>query len=93
MLDVVVIELSGRFDRTSKSLTAYIALEEVLTLKSDDMTAVDRYTELSADGLRIELALLHKQFPFRTLAGAKTVFQDMSPEVRRLFPEIEKLIR
>ena len=52
-----------------------------------------RYPELNIDDLTIQLTMFKRQRTYSNIAEAQNVVQDMCPEVRSLFCQVEQLIR
>lgn len=70
----------------------YNDLSEMLRSGSYKSQTVKKYPELS-DALEQELAFFHNQFKGSSIDEYRKVFVNMVPEVRRMFPEVERLLR
>ena len=91
-LDVSIMQLQSRFNCASPSITTYMALEDSL-FGNLDVQTIERYPELSANALLVEIPMFQKQFKCTTLLEVNTAFCAMTLEVRALFPHTEKLLR
>ena len=92
-IDTAVRQLSDRFDHSKPALQTYLALEKMLMSGNVDAKLCQQYPELTKTSLDVQLPMFHSTYNFETLAEAQVLFQNMTVEVRRLFPGVEKLIR
>jgi hAT family C-terminal dimerisation region len=58
-----------------------------------DDDIVKKYPELEKCSLKLQLAMFHSQFRYTTLEQARVHMQNMCPEVRALFKQVEQLLR
>jgi len=77
---------------TSTDLMAYRDLGEMLLSGSFKPQIVRKYPELS-DSLEQELGFFRNQFSGSSVEDYRKIFVDMVPEVRRMFPQVERLLR
>ena len=77
---------------TSTDLAAYANITDMLCKGVYNESVVQKFPELSRD-LEQELPFFSRQFPMRTLTEIHTAFKDMSPDVRKMFPAVERLLR
>ena len=95
LIDVTNTQLEERFDTTSSGLSAYLKLESVLlqgTLAPHEHL-LRGYPELDNSSLSTQLAMFHSQMTYSDVNGAVDVIKGMSADVRRLFPQVERLVR
>lgn len=95
LVDVTSTQLEERFDTTSSGLSTYLKLESVLLQGklAPHEELLRGYPELDNSGLSTQLAMFHSQMTYSDVNGAVDAMKAMSPDVRRLFPQVERLIR
>jgi hAT family C-terminal dimerisation region len=54
---------------------------------------ISGYPELDVNTLSTQLAIFHSQWKYTSISGVVEVIQAMSEDVRRLFPQVERLVR
>ena len=77
---------------TSTDLTAYQDLSSVLLTGSFQKQIISKYPELTAS-LEQELGFFLNQFRGSSVEEYRKIFITMVPEVRRMFPQVERLLR
>ena len=93
VIDDAIMQLTERFNRESDGLRAYMKLESMLLSGEVNQGACKQYGELNATSLSSQLAMFSDQNKYATLQEAQVIMQNMIPEVRCLFPQVERLIR
>jgi len=93
ILDNVVEQLQSRFDVTAPGLSTYIKLENMILHGTMDGDLIDSYPELDKRAMSVQLPMFLNQFKCTTVEQARVYLQDMCPEVRRLFTQVEQLVR
>lgn len=93
VIDSAISQLSDRFDKESPGLSAYLQLELMLISAVVDRTVCQKYPELNESDLSIQLQMFRSQYNFDSVNSARQVLQTMCPEVRKLFTQVERLIR
>ena len=88
-IDSALMGLKERF--SFPDLDQYSLLASALTTGNVNPSIIDEYTELSL--LPQELSFFHSQFRGNTIEDFHLVFKRMVPEVRAMFPHVEKLLR
>lgn len=90
MLDAVDMQLTERFDQSS--LQVLNELERVLlTGKMEDV--VSQYPELDRHSLEVQLPMFKLQYEYSTTLEAANMLRNQLPEVRKLFGQVENLVR
>jgi len=89
-IDSVKTGLQQRFD--SNDLKQYQQLEAVL-LRAENNDILTKYKELDKESLVIQLRMFKHQNNYTCVVDATKCMRDMVPEVRRLYPQVERLIR
>ena len=92
-IDDAVMQLSERFNKESVGLRSYLQLEAMLLSGQVNRDVCKQYPELNSDRLSLQLGMFADQNEYTTLQQAQTVVQNMTPEVRSMFPQVECLIR
>jgi hAT family C-terminal dimerisation region len=54
---------------------------------------ISGYPELDVNTLCTQIAMFHSQWKYTSISGAVEVIQAMSGDVRRLFQQVERLVR
>lgn len=90
VIDKAVINIDKYF--TSTDLSSYSDLTTMLGNAVYNDVVVQKYPELSQD-LKHELPFFRRQFQFNSVSEVHTIFKDMSPDVRKMFPCVERLLR
>ncbi|KAK0141195.1 Zinc finger MYM-type protein 1 [Merluccius polli] len=85
-----VTQLDDRFHQEGLGYLAKLE-EHLLTGKCHE--AVARYPELDAELLQVQLAMMKASYQFTSCQEASQLLTTMVPEVRRLFNQVETLIR
>ncbi|KAK0150996.1 hypothetical protein N1851_007869 [Merluccius polli] len=88
--DTAVTQLDDRFHQEGLGYLAKLE-EHLLTGKCHE--AVARYPELDAELLQVQLAMMKASYQFTSCQEASQLLTTMVPEVRRLFNQVETLIR
>jgi hAT family C-terminal dimerisation region len=90
LIHTPVTQLAERFDTASSGISTYIRLESVLLDRevSAHDELISGYPELDVNTLSTQLAMFHNQWKYTSISGAV-----MSEDVRRLFPQVERLAR
>ncbi len=89
-IDSAVANIDTYF--TSTDITAYQQLSDILTTGKVDDAVISQYPELTAS-LQLELDFYCRQYEHTSVDSVRTVFCDMVPEVRKLFPQVSVLLR
>ncbi|XP_068246556.1 zinc finger MYM-type protein 1-like [Palaemon carinicauda] len=90
VIDAAVLNIKEYF--TSTDLTEYQDLSSVLLTGTHKPEIITKYLELN-ESLNQQLDFFHNQFKESTVEDYRKIFADMVPEVRRMFPQIEALLR
>lgn len=90
LLDAALANLDAYF--TSTDLTEYGKLTDMLVTGVYNAVVSERYPELTAD-LEQELAFFHRNFTVTHISDLQDEFELMTPEVRRMFQQVERLFR
>ena len=90
VLDAALANLDAYF--TSTDLTEYGKLTDMLVTGVYNAVVSERYPELTAD-LEQELAFFHKNFTVTHISDLQDEFESMTPEARRMFQQVERLLR
>ena len=84
------MQLDERFNQ--EGLGRLAMLEQQL-LSGEISEVVELYPELDAQLLPVQLAMLKANNKFNTIQEVSNILKAMVPEVRRLFPQVEALVR
>ncbi len=91
-IDATMMQLTTRFDANQNGIAAYTELEtSLISGKIND--AVKRYPEINIEEFNVQIAMFKMQFKCSSLNEAKCALQQMRPEVRIMFKQIEALVR
>jgi hypothetical protein len=90
VIDSAVMNLDEGFQSTD--LDKYNLLASALTTGNLNSSVVDDYPELSPL-LPQELSFFHSKFRGKTVEDFRLLFKGMAPEVRSMFPQVERLLR
>ena len=90
-VDSAAILLTEYFKSTD--IEEYRKLSDILLRGTFCDEIVQKYPELSMHQLRNEVQFFRTQFHEASLEGYKCAFLNMAPEVRRMFPLVETLLR
>ncbi|XP_068213365.1 zinc finger MYM-type protein 1-like [Palaemon carinicauda] len=90
VIDAAVLNIKEYF--TSTDLTEYQDLSSVLLTGTHKPEIITKYPELN-ESLNQQLYFFHNQFKGSTVEDYRKIFADMVPEVRRMFPQVEALLR
>jgi len=90
VVDTAVQQLSSRIEQDGVS--NYIKLEQVL-LRGNISDACNSYPELDVPLLRIQLPMFCHQFKYSSTDEAAMLMRSVAPEVRKLFTQVEVLLR
>ncbi|XP_068204694.1 zinc finger MYM-type protein 1-like [Palaemon carinicauda] len=90
VIDAAVLNIKEYF--TSTDLTEYQDLSSVLLTGTHKPEIITKYPELN-ESLNQQLDFFHNQFKGSTVEDYRKIFADMVPEVRRMFPQVEALLR
>jgi hypothetical protein len=95
LVDVTVNQLADRFDTTASGISTYLKLESVLLKGKQEPhhELLCGYPELDTNSLSTQLALFRSQMQYSDLMGAVDVMKEMSSDVRKLFPQVDRLLR
>jgi hAT family C-terminal dimerisation region len=93
VIDVAIVQLMERFNKESAGLQTYLKLEAMLLSGEVDQDICKQYRELNPGSLSSQLTMFSQQNEYSSLQQAQTVMQNMIPEVRGLFPQVERLLR
>lgn len=94
VIDDAIMQLTDRFNKESTGLQSYLQLETMLMSGTVSVEVCKRYhNELNAKSLASQLSMFSDQNKYVTLQQAQEIMQNMIPEVRCLFPQVERLIR
>lgn len=83
-------------DLKSIGLRRYLKLEAMLLqgkIDDSDVDIVHSYPELDYHCLSTQLALFHSQMKYSSLQTAVNVMREVHPDVRKLFNQVERLLR
>jgi len=96
-IDTALTQLDNRFNPQSRGLARYLIFEQVLSSGQvpPHTEVLDTYPELHrpTSRLSVQLSMVKLQFNCSTLSHAKRTLQEMKPEVRAMFSEVEQLVR
>jgi hypothetical protein len=84
-------DLQERFK--SQDLQKYHSLENVLLCDEFDTGMIEEYHEFHIPNLKTELGMFRYQFSPTCTDDAAASIRHMSPEIRRMFPQVELLVR
>jgi hypothetical protein len=90
-IDTARQDLKRRFD--TPDLRKYDSLEKFLIGDSNTETIADFASEFDLGALRMQLQMFQHQFPAKSTLEAASNLRQMTTEVRRLFPQVERLVR
>ncbi|XP_033639835.1 uncharacterized protein LOC117300216 [Asterias rubens] len=90
VIDSAISNLKDYF--TSTDLILYKDLSDVLLTGSVQPHTIRKYPELT-DSLQQQLAFFRNQFSGSSVEDYRKIFLAMVPEVRRMFPQVEQLLR
>ena len=94
-IDITNTQLEEQFDTSSSGLSTYLKLESVLLqgqlVPHEEL--LRGYPEINSTSLSTQLAMFHSQMTYSDVNGAVGVMTAMSADARRLFPQVERLIR
>lgn len=90
VIDSALMHLDEEFQSTD--LVKYNMLAAALISGNLDSSVVDSYPELSPF-LPQELTFFHSKFSGNTVEDFRLCFKNMAPEVRSMFPQVERLLR
>ncbi|XP_068235704.1 zinc finger MYM-type protein 1-like [Palaemon carinicauda] len=90
VIDAAVLNIKEYF--TSTDLTEYQDLSSILLTGTHKPEIITKYPELN-ESLNQQLDFFHNQFKGSTVEDYRKIFADMVPEVRRMFPQVEALLR
>lgn len=95
VLDTAAGELKERFNSEAKSgLASYLSMEQALLKGEVDEAILGAYEELDCQRLTTQLRMLHSEFGKPdSLVSARDMLRSQSPDVRRLFGQVEALVR
>ena len=88
--DTAVTQLDDRFNQ--EGLGHLAKLEEHLRT-GESSKAVELYPELDAELLQVQMAMLKASFQFHSCQEVSQILKTIVPEVRRLFHQVEALVR
>jgi hAT family C-terminal dimerisation region len=97
-VDTALNQLNLRINKDSIGMRTYLSLEQILIsgnvpVETDNDICFE-YSEVSnLKSLKIQLSMFRTKHPVKSLLEAQKTFQDMVPEVRSLFSDVEQLIR
>ena len=89
-IDTASTQLDERFNQ--EGLGRLATLEQHLVL-GEISEVVELYPELDAQLLQMQLAILNANYKFNSSQEVTNVLKTMVPEVRRLFTQVEALVR
>ncbi|XP_041351026.1 zinc finger MYM-type protein 1-like [Gigantopelta aegis] len=92
VIDTAITNLQDYF--VSSDLAKYQELSALLLngTTSNEDAIIQEYPELT-ESLKIELSFYRNHHPASTLEGHRLIFKAMEPSVRRMFPQVERLLR
>ena len=90
VIDSALMHLDEEFQSTD--LSKYNVLAAALISGNLDSSMVDNYPELTPF-LPQELTFFHSKFSGNTVEDFRLCFKNMVPEVRTMFPHVERLLR
>ena len=90
-IDVAMIHLNDYFD--SPDLTEYQKLSNMLITGAFDDNFTKNYPILCNSSFELELKMYVRHYKRSMLAQHLTVFREMEPNVRRMFPAVEMLLK
>ena len=95
LIDTTVMQLAERFDTKSSGISMYMKLESVplqgKVSPHDDL--IVGYPELNVKTLSTQLEMFRSEWKYTNVSAAVELIQNMSEDVRRLFPQVERLVR
>ncbi|XP_041372600.1 uncharacterized protein LOC121385875 [Gigantopelta aegis] len=91
-IDTAITNLQDYF--VSSDLAKYQELSALLLngTTSNEDAIIQEYPELT-ESLKIELSFYRNHHPASTLEGHRLIFKAIEPSVRRMFPQVERLLR
>ena len=94
-IDTALTQLDTRINPQSRGLARYLLFKQVLSLGQvpPHTNALDTYPELHTLRLSVQLSMFKLLFNCSTVSLAKHTLQEMKPEVRAMFSEVEQLVR
>jgi hypothetical protein len=93
LLDRAITEIGDRWQNTPNSgLDVFTKMEQMLITGKVD-TVVNDYSDVNVQALSIQLPMFVQHSQPNSLYSAQKSMQQMSPDMRHLFSEVEKLIR
>jgi hypothetical protein len=93
VIDDAIMQLTQRFNKESTGLQSYLQLETMLLTGKVSVEVCERYPELNSTSLASQLSMFSDQNKYVTLQQAQEIMQNMIPEIRCLFPQVERFIR
>ena len=90
MLDCVDVQFEKRFNQPDLKILQ--DLDNVL-LSGEVSPIISEYPELKGDMLKIQLSMFHSNYKIKSSWEAANLFRNMPVEVRRLFDQVETLLR
>ena len=93
IIDTATAQLRERFNRQSSDLQTYIKLESMLLSADVDTSLCSLYPVLCEPNLSKQLRMFRSRNSYVNVNAAQKVLQSMHPEVRKLYPQVEQLIR
>ncbi|XP_035985290.1 zinc finger MYM-type protein 1-like isoform X2 [Fundulus heteroclitus] len=91
VLDVVDAQLTGLFNQDD--LLTLQKLEETLLSGTIDAAVIGKYPELNRELLSVQLSMFRLNYSFSNSAEAAGIIGGLPGEVRRLFGQVETLVR
>ena len=75
------------------NMSVHMSLERMLLTGDVDNDVCRRYPELTDQSLSVQLQMFRNTSHAASLSDAVRIFKNMIPEVRRMFPTVEQLVR
>ena len=93
MLDTAIMQLDERWKLSPASgITVYSQLENTL-MNAEISDCISTYPELDSKSLLLQLQMFHQHRQIKTLSEAQNALTSMSSDMRRLFAQVEQLVR
>ena len=92
-LDVIIGDISTRFEQHTRDFNTYTKLEQMLVSGEVDPNLTQNYPKLDESTLGIQLKMLCHQTKCKSLKEARQTYQKMPDAVRGLFSQVYILMK
>ena len=93
VVDNAVQQLSQRFDKASSSLKTYVLLDSMFLKGKVIPDIIKMYPELNLHSISVQLPMFKSQFEYVSVEEGRQHMQAVSPEVRLMFNQVERVLR